>query len=145
MTKDGFSALVGQYLDGFCPKDKDERSAFNKAKHALAGALLSEQKRSDDATKEKLKTKGGVKPTVDTSDLKLLSPEERAEQLAKLLDSKLLSGDISASEIRELKDIFNLKQKDQDLHIQVTDFSSVNPELAEVAKAVDWYIEDFNK
>lgn len=102
-------------------------------------------------TKEKLAVKDALltakaeaKPKV-TSDLPLLTPVERAEELAKLLDHKLTSGEITASEIRELKDIFNLKAKDQDIHIQMIDYRSVDPENADVVAAVGWQIKKFNE
>lgn len=102
-------------------------------------------------TKEKLAVKDALltakaeaKPKV-TSDLPLLTPVERAEELAKLLDHKLTSGEITASEIRELKDIFNLKAKDQDIHIQMIDYRSVDPENADVVAAVGWQIMKFNE
>ncbi len=79
------------------------------------------------------------------TNLPLLTPEERADELAKLLDSKLCSGEITASEIRELKDIFNLKAKDQDIHIQMIDYRSIDPENADVVAAVKWQILKYNE
>ncbi len=80
-----------------------------------------------------------------TSNLPLLTPEERADELAKLLDNKLVTGEITASEIRELKDIFNLKAKDQDIHIQMIDYRSIDHDNADVVAAVKWQIMKFNE
>lgn len=100
-------------------------------------AKVEWQKEADKQAKEALeKQKGGKKS--------ILTPEQRSEELAALLDEKLISRELTASDIRELKDIFNLKAKDQDIVIQMTDFRGVNPELADVVAAVKWQIEDFN-
>ena len=75
----------------------------------------------------------------------VLTPEQRAVELAALLDEKLLSRELTASDIRELKDIFNLKAADQNIEIVMTDFRVVNPELARIVEAVNWQIEEFNR
>ena len=78
-------------------------------------------------------------------DFKGFTPEQRSEEVAKLLDYKLFTKELTASELRELKDIFNLKAKDQDIHIEQVDFRSIEPELADVVAAVEWQINEYNK
>ena len=78
-------------------------------------------------------------------DFVVFTPEQRSEEVAKLLDYKLKTKELSASELRELKDIFNLKAKDQDIHIEQVDFRDVEPELADIVAAVEWQINDYNK
>ena len=78
-------------------------------------------------------------------DFQGFTPEQRSEEVAKLLDYKLFTKELTASELRELKDIFNLKAKDQDIHIEQVDFRAVEPELADIVAAVNWQITEYNK
>ena len=73
-----------------------------------------------------------------------LTPEERAQELSDMLDEKLKNRELTASELREMKDIFNLKAKDQDIHIQMMDFRAIDPKMADVVAAVGWQIEEAN-
>jgi hypothetical protein len=73
-----------------------------------------------------------------------LTPEERAQELSDLLDEKLKNRELTASELREMKDIFNLKAKDQDIIIQMMDFRAIDPKMADIVKAVQWQIDDAN-
>ena len=60
-------------------------------------------------------------------------PRRAGKDLTDLLDEKLVSRELTASEIRELKDIFNLKAKDQGILIEQVDFREL---IGEDAKAV---------
>ena len=73
------------------------------------------------------------------------TPEERAQALSDLLDEKLDSGEITSSEIREFKDIFNLKAKDQDITIVQADFRGIDPDTADILEAVNWQINEYNE
>jgi Ca2+-binding EF-hand superfamily protein len=73
-----------------------------------------------------------------------LTPEERAQELSDMLDEKLKNRELTASELREMKDIFNLKAKDQDIIIQMMDFRAIDPKMADIVKAVQWQIDDAN-
>jgi hypothetical protein len=73
-----------------------------------------------------------------------LTPEERAQELSDMLDEKLKNRELTASELREMKDIFNLKAKDQDILIQMMDFRAIDPKMADVVAAVGWQIESVN-
>ncbi len=73
-----------------------------------------------------------------------LTPEERAQELSDMLDEKLKNRELTASELREMKDIFNLKAKDQDILIQMMDFRSIDPKMADVVAAVGWQIGSVN-
>jgi hypothetical protein len=73
------------------------------------------------------------------------TPEERMIAVELLLDKKVDSGEITSSEFREFKDVFNLKQKDQDITINQADFRAVDPEGADIIKAVNWQIKVFNE
>jgi hypothetical protein len=77
-------------------------------------------------------------------DFKGFTPEQRSEEVAKLLDYKLYTKELTASELRELKDIFNLKAKDQDVIIEQVDFRSIEPELADIVAGVNWQINEYN-
>lgn len=74
----------------------------------------------------------------------LLTPEQRSEELAALLDEKLISRELTASDIRELKDIFNLKAKDQDIVIQMVDFEKAYSEEFDIIRAVSEQINRKN-
>jgi hypothetical protein len=73
-----------------------------------------------------------------------LSPEQRMQELSDVLDEKLLSREITASEIRELKDIFNLKAKAQDILIEMADYREIDPESFDIVKCVQELIDRHN-
>jgi hypothetical protein len=126
--KQAFPKLDNKALNSYCVALWSDISAWHREEKVKV-------KVSCEAVAKPSKASGGVR----------FSAEERAQALSDLLDEKLDSGEITASEIRELKDIFNLKAKDQDIQIVITDFSTINPELADVARAVEWQIEEFNR
>jgi uncharacterized damage-inducible protein DinB len=60
-----------------------------------------------------------------TASGKRMTDEERADAVGDFLDARLLSGEITAAEIAQLKDIQNLKQKDRDVIIQVVSYKEL--------------------
>jgi len=128
--------------------------AANQAIFAETKAILSDirlehnkEKRAIEAEfKAQLKAKDSVQAGAPyPDDFTGFTPEQRSEEVAKLLDYKLYTKELTASELRELKDIFNLKAKDQDVIIEQTDFRAIEPELADIVAAVNWQISDYNK
>ncbi len=90
-----------------------------------------EKKMAEEVEKRKkiegeLKSVGKKVKGCDDGKGALLTPEERSEMLARLMDEKLIDGSLAASEIRELKDIFNLKAADQDIRIEMVDFRQID-------------------
>ncbi len=80
----------------------------------------------------------------------LLTEDERADAVAGLLDEKLLSGEITAAELGQFKDIFGLKQRDQDIRIESVSYGEVFPEgfkrIKEcVSMLIDQDIEEANR
>jgi hypothetical protein len=73
-----------------------------------------------------------------------LTPEERAQELSDMLDEKLKNRELTASELREMKDIFNLKAKDQDIRIEMVDFSKAYPEEFDIINVVMEHINRKN-
>lgn len=124
-------------------------SAANKVCWAMCKSIASEVNATQKlavneaiaSNEAKAKAEGAEYP----DDFVVFTPEQRAEEVAKLLDYKLKTKELTASELRELKDIFNLKVKDQDIHIEQVDFRAIEPELADVVAAVDWQIVEYNK
>jgi len=112
------------------------RLEHNKEKRAIEATFKAQLKEASEAVQA-----GGAYP----DDFAGFTPEQRSEEVAKLLDYKLYTKELTASELRELKDIFNLKAKDQDVIIEQTDFRAIEPELADIVAAVNWQIADYNK
>jgi hypothetical protein len=56
------------------------------------------------------------------SEKGILTDEERSLELTRFLDKKLVSGDLTAAEIAQFKDIFNLRGKDRDITIVVMNY-----------------------
>lgn len=54
----------------------------------------------------------------------ILTDEERAEHVARLLDGKLIAKELTAQELAQFKDIFGLKAKDRDITINVIVFGN---------------------
>jgi hypothetical protein len=73
-----------------------------------------------------------------------LTPEERAQELSDMLDEKLKNRELTASELREMKDIFNLKAKDQDIRIEMVDFAKAYPEEFDIINVVMEHINRKN-
>jgi Ca2+-binding EF-hand superfamily protein len=61
-----------------------------------------------------------------------------------MLDEKLKNRELTASELREMKDIFNLKAKDQDIRIEMVDFSKAYPEEFDIINVVMEHINRKN-
>lgn len=105
---------------------EEGKKAFNQGCWAAATEINRAFLKVEKARAEQLgvsTSRGGVR----------LTPEERAQEMADLLDEKLVSRELTASEIREMKDIFNLKAKDQDILIEQADFREY---ICEDARAV---------
>ena len=120
---------------------KDHNAEVWAVSKSLSSQINAEIKIAENEVKAKEEQSGSDYP----DDFKGFTPEQRSEEVAKLLDYKLFTKELTASELRELKDIFNLKAKDQDIHIEQVDFRSIEPELADVVAAVEWQINEFNK
>jgi hypothetical protein len=131
--KEAFPQLDNKEINRFCVKHWSNISAWHR----------KDKKEGMDAVKaEAEKVSSGAEYP---DDFVLFTPEQRAEEVAKLLDYKLKTKELTASELRELKDIFNLKAKDQDIKIEQVDFRAVEPELADIVAAVEWQIIEYNK
>jgi hypothetical protein len=131
--KEAFPQLDNKEINRFCVKHWSNISAWHR----------KDKKEGIDAVKaEAEKVSSGAEYP---DDFVLFTPEQRAEEVAKLLDYKLKTKELTASELRELKDIFNLKAKDQDIKIEQVDFRAVEPELADIVAAVEWQIIEYNK
>jgi predicted amidohydrolase YtcJ len=128
---------------------RSDDSTWNKAVYALGKRLHSVAnagvKRAVKEAKAANTTASGASSVDYPDDFTGFTPEQRSAEVAKLLDWKLQTKELTASELRELKDIFNLKSADQDIHIEQVDFTSIEPELADIVAAVSWQITDFNK
>ena len=120
---------------------KDHNAEVWAVSKSLSSQINAEIKLAENEVKAKEEQSGSDYP----DDFKGFTPEQRSEEVAKLLDYKLFTKELTASELRELKDIFNLKAKDQDIHIEQVDFRSIEPELADVVAAVEWQINEFNQ
>jgi len=120
---------------------KDHNAEVWAVSKSLSSQINAEIKIAENEVKAKEEQSGSDYP----DDFKGFTPEQRSEEVAKLLDYKLFTKELTASELRELKDIFNLKAKDQDIHIEQVDFRSIEPELADVVAAVEWQINEFNQ
>ena len=120
---------------------KDHNAEVWAVSKSLSSQINAEIKIAENEVKAKEEQSGSDYP----DDFKGFTPEQRSEEVAKLLDYKLFTKELTASELRELKDIFNLKAKDQDIHIEQVDFRAIEPELADVVAAVEWQINEFNQ
>ena len=141
MNKDKLAAHIKQTFPEL------DNKALNTYCVALWSDISAWHREGKEKALEKVETKakeasaGAEYP----DDFEVFTPEQRSEEVAKLLDYKLKTKELTASELRELKDIFNLKAKDQDIHIEQVDFRSIEPELADVVAAVGWQIAEYNK
>jgi hypothetical protein len=92
--------------------------------HKAAKAVTKLEKeltyREDNATKEE-KEKGSNPPTINVSTL---TDAELRMHVKQLLMNRLSAGTLSASDIGQLKDIFGLASKTEELTIQVVDYSN---------------------
>lgn len=70
-----------------------------------------------------------------------LTDEERAAEVMAFLDEKLQDRTLTAAELAQFKDIFNLKARDQDITIEMTDFRAVDPAGAKILEAVGMFVE----
>jgi len=121
----------------------------NKAVHAFTGGLwsliLKWHKNELAQATAKLRSELTVQPSDDIEGFEGYTPEERSSKVALLLDYKLHTKEMTASELREFKDIFNLKAQDQDIIIEQIDYTNIDPNNADIIKAVNWQIDVFNK
>jgi len=121
----------------------------NKAVHAFCKGLWSmilKWKKNEVTTAvAELRSELTVKPSSDIEGFEGYTPEERSAKVALLLDYKLHTKEMTASELREFKDIFNLKAQDQDIIIEQIDYTDIDPNNADIIKAVNWQIEVFNE
>ena len=108
MNKDTIYGIIKQHCD-----------MDNKTGYHVAGMIWKDVKgwNREELKKNKLEQKKATKTLTD---------EERADALASYLDEKLLAKEISAAEIAQLKDVFNLKQKDRDVIINVVNYAPNN-------------------
>jgi hypothetical protein len=109
--------------------------------------LMARKECEEKAEKARKEAEDAKKAKVASSDPNrvVLTPEQRADELAALLDEKLLSRELTASDIRELKDIFNLKAKDQDIVIEMVDFANAYKEEFDIMNAAVELIKRYNE
>ena len=129
--KQTFPELDNKTLNSYCVALWSDISAWHR----------SDKKEAVEKERKAQEVQGADYP----DDFVMFTPEQRSEEVAKLLDYKLKTKELTASELRELKDNFNLKAKDQDILIEQVDFRAIDPELADVVAAVDWQIVEYNK
>jgi hypothetical protein len=110
-------------------------------------AAIERKECEDKAEKARKEAEDAKKAKGASSDPNrvVLTPEQRADELAALLDEKLLSRELTASDIRELKDIFNLKAKDQDIVIEMVDFANAYKEEFDIMQAAMELIKRYNE
>lgn len=80
---------------------------------------------------------------------RLLTNEERSEELTRFLDGKLMDGSLTAAELAQFKDIYGLKAADRDISIELIDFKDALPksyDLLKLAKKmIDLEIKEANE
>lgn len=127
--------------------NKELPDTDNKLLYNVAGILYSQvakwNKEQKKAAVNEIKSKQEAEKR-EKPKLKRLTDEERAEAVGALLDSKVVSGEITAAELAQFKDLFNLKARDQDILIELMDFSRIDPNGASVIEAVNWQIKEYN-
>jgi hypothetical protein len=123
-------------------------SLDNKKVHAFCKGLWSQilkwKKNELSQALAELRSELTIKPADDIEGFEGYTPEERSAKVGLLLDYKLHTKEITASELREFKDIFNLKAQDQDITIEQVSYADIDPDNADIIKAVNWQIEAFN-
>ena len=123
LIKSGMNPIVGQW--GI------DESMYNKLVWSLAGAIKSKFEQS---------YKAGAYSIGET-----MTPEERAEAVGALLDDRLRKKELTAAELAQFKDLFNLRQKDQDIKIESVDYREVDLTVAEIIECVKRQIMEYNK
>lgn len=80
---------------------------------------------------------------------RILTNEERSEELTRFLDGKLMDGSLTAAELAQFKDIYGLKAADRDISIELIDFKDALPksyDLLKLAKKmIDLEIKEANE
>jgi len=110
--------LIKKVLKEWLPKDANP--AVWDASKQIHAAYLADAKEQVKKATEAIETK-----SKEAKRYKTLTDEERADALSALLDAKLQSQNISAAEIAQLKDLFNLRQQDRDVIIEVVSYKDV--------------------
>ena len=123
MIKSGIKEVLAKKY----PEDSD----WNKARYAISMAIVE---RFENAYKAGAYGGEGQ-----------LSDEERAEAVGRLLDNKLIKGEITAAELAQFKDLFNLRQKDQGIQIEMVYYGDVEMSKAEIIEAVKREIGGVNE
>jgi hypothetical protein len=123
------------------PKSREFNSAFAACCRKLARELNEKHKTALD---EAMAIKAPPAPADDIEGFEGYTPEERSAKVGLLLDYKLHTKEMTASELREFKDIFNLKSQDQDIIIEQVSYVDIDPDNADIIKAVNWQIKAFN-
>ena len=80
---------------------KDHNAEVWAVSKSLSSQINAEIKLAENEVKAKEEQSGSDYP----DDFKGFTPEQRSEEVAKLLDYKLFTKELTASELRELKDI----------------------------------------
>jgi len=141
--QDDFKMVMGSYLDGskkcnqalyaLCAKWANLINArYKELNKELSQKVSSDLTPSEEDMLEKIKV------------MPLLTNEERVEAVAKTLDYKVLHNQLGPSDLREYKDLFNLRAKDIDINIQMADFRGIYADLDEITAAVNWQIQHVN-
>ena len=113
---------------------KDANSAVWELSKSICNNHTAAVKLAKAEVKELLETPKEVR--------KMLTDEERTEELTKFLDSKLIDGTLSAAELAQFKDIYGLKAKDRDVTIGTISFKEALPESYERIELVKKVIEE---
>ena len=112
--------ITNEILSKQAEKERKEREA-REAKEAKEREEAQKQAEIEALVAEKV---GAVKKPSRV----MLTDEERAEELTRFLDTKLLDGSLSAAELAQFKDIYGLKAKDRDIEIRIVDFKEALPD-----------------
>jgi hypothetical protein len=124
--KEAFPQLDNKEINRFCVKHWSNISAWHRA----------DKKQAVDAVKKEQESPAN-KPSLE----QCLTDEQRAVELTKFLDGKLMDGSLSAAELAQFKDIYGLKAKDRDISINIVDFKDVYPEGANAIEVAASHIK----
>lgn len=140
MTADQTQGIIKLTLKEWLPKGKETNSAVWELTKQIHSGYQADIKAAKAANKTESKQAKQTKP--EPTERRLLTDEERSEELTKFLDSKLLDGTLSAAELAQFKDIYGLKAKDKDVTVDTIDFKEALPESYERIELVKKVIEE---
>jgi len=142
MTADQTQGIIKLTLKEWLPKGKETNSAVWELTKQIHSGYQADIKAAKAEAKEKAVKTESKQAKAEPTERRLLTDEERSEELTKFLDSKLLDGTLSAAELAQFKDIYGLKAKDKDVTVDTIDFKEALPESYERIELVKKVIEE---